>query len=116
MPPRRRENWGAFNGPSRFSMGSHSAVTSFRSTAKSSSTRIESTSATAHCPTITRYSLLRKDTPSVRSVIGCRIKSVSLATNLRSWSMDCTCELHRKTDFLFNPLERISPTKWRQEN
>ncbi|KAL0134585.1 hypothetical protein PUN28_001407 [Cardiocondyla obscurior] len=56
-------NWGAFNGPLGFAMGSHSAVTSFRSTAESSPTRIESTYATAHCFGC-NDTFFRKDTPN----------------------------------------------------
>lgn len=68
------ESWGAFNGPPRFAMGSHSAVTSFRSTAESSPARIESTYATAHCPAVTILSVA-KAYRVFGSVFECRTKS-----------------------------------------
>lgn len=85
MSPRCGE-WGAFNGPPGFAMGSHSAVTSFRSTAEF---RRESNLLTPQL--IARGyndTLLRKGTSNI--VFGYREKYMSLATNLRTSSTDYT--------------------------
>lgn len=65
-------NWGAFNGPPGFAMGSHSAVTSFRSAAESSTARIEFSYLRHGSLLDCNDSLLREDTSSVVSALNPR--------------------------------------------